>query len=379
MNIIETIDATIKEYLNKQNLLYEYSDKIKNQLINKFKKENPNLVLNNISYYIERFAELKNSPKIKEKNIFKYSWKELENIVDSQKIIKKNKPIVDGKPVYNNNGMRIYAGDTEEGCVKYGSGYSWCISSRGEGNMYDYYRYGHNVSIYFVFDDNRTSERDENNNFVDPFHSIVVMVNELDEDDYEYVVTLADNDGEETFYSFNALTKVFPKLEGLKKIFKTQKPIESEKNRYEIKKDFEEKISKLQRKYYDIIGDDTINVDYFGMDVEIIDNLLNGKIKPIKFIVKLDDDYDHDDDSSTIHQIHFIGRDGLTYDKAKKSLYDNLKELFPNTFSIEKDNIYNLVDITEKRIDLLNQRELLIKARELMLEYRNKLNKVNIK
>jgi len=69
--------------LQNENILNEYSNKIINQLVNKFKQEKPNLEIEIIKMYIDRFSQIKNNPKISKKDITKYNWEELETIINS--------------------------------------------------------------------------------------------------------------------------------------------------------------------------------------------------------------------------------------------------------------------------------------------------------
>lgn len=52
-------------------LLLEYSKRIRKQLINKFKKENPHLEDDMINAYLDRFKEIKSN--VDEPDIMKYS------------------------------------------------------------------------------------------------------------------------------------------------------------------------------------------------------------------------------------------------------------------------------------------------------------------
>jgi len=64
-------------------ILREYNEKLLNQIIKKFQEEAPGLDTNIIRIYINRFVQIKNSPNVTEKDITKYTWKQLETVVDS--------------------------------------------------------------------------------------------------------------------------------------------------------------------------------------------------------------------------------------------------------------------------------------------------------
>jgi hypothetical protein len=234
-------------------ILREYNEKLLNQIIKKFQEEAPGLDTNIIRIYINRFVQIKNSPNVTEKDITKYTWKQLETVVDSNqpKRIKAGK-INDGEPggdsnlVYNENGLRIYVGKTKNACIKYGNGYSFCISSRGEENMYTYYRYDLVGTPYFIFDDTKTSEQNDNRDFIDPDHLLVLFVHEptYKGGDFWYTITTADNKGEEEYDIFNKIQYEYPRLKGLKELFQ---PVEMDPK--------EKKILELNKKYNSLLVD----------------------------------------------------------------------------------------------------------------------------
>ena len=53
--------------------------------------------------------------------------------------------------IENNDEILILKGDDEHKCVKYGKGYSFCISRGGGGNMYGNYRLSKASTFYFIF------------------------------------------------------------------------------------------------------------------------------------------------------------------------------------------------------------------------------------
>ena len=260
--------------------LKEYSNKLVNDLTTKFKQEKPNLGTDIIQSYINRFAQIKDSPRVTEKDITKYNWKDLETTVDANqpKRIKAGK-INDGEPskdanlVYNQNGLRIYAGKTKNACIKYGNGYPFCISARGEDNMYNDYRYEQEGTPYFVFDDTKSSERDENGNFKDITHLLVIFVYknpELDDDyyfndehilsSYYYTVTTANNPGEDRYGDFPSVESDYPELKGLENIFKPVESDPKEKAENNLKTKYNKALDKLTRHYYEELASDD---DYY--------------------------------------------------------------------------------------------------------------------
>ena len=126
------------------NLLNEYGQSLIETLTQKFQQEEPGLTPTIIRNYIDRFERIKNN--LQEKDITKYSWKDLENAVDGYQPKQRIKAgtldptVTDANLLYNQNNVRIYLGKDKKSCIRYGNGYSFCISARGKDNMYGHYR-----------------------------------------------------------------------------------------------------------------------------------------------------------------------------------------------------------------------------------------------
>jgi cytidyltransferase-like protein len=297
--------------------LKEYSQGTINDLVTKFKQEKPNLGTDIIKAYINRFDQIKSKPEVTNKDITTYVWKDLETIVDSNqpKRIKAGK-INDGEPskdanlVYNQNKLRIYVGKTKNACIKYGNGYSFCISARGDNNLYHDYRYEQGGTPYFVFDDTKTSEQDENGKFIDPTHLLVVFIHEYPElaDDYNddeetsyirynepevhYTVTTADNPGEDRYEDFQSLESDYPELKGLKDIFKPVEVDPKEKAEYTLDRTYIGKLDYINGKY----RNNTYRFETIKDANKNIDDFINNKAEVYRFEGELkpgikDDDY----------------------------------------------------------------------------------------
>ena len=127
---------------------------------------------------------------------------------------------VDAKPIFSKEGIvDIYEGHSQQACIKYGSGYSFCISHPG-GTMYQSYRDSKASTFYFVFD--RTKDKS------DPLHIVVV-------DMTMYGVELTDSSnktgniseyGDETDEYFNYLKSLGVPVD---KIFKNKPKSDEEK------------------------------------------------------------------------------------------------------------------------------------------------------
>ena len=369
----------IKEEILK--VLNEYSAGTINQLVTKFQQKQPDLEADIIQSYIDRFSQIKDSPKVSEKDITKYSWEDLKNIVDlnPQKRIKAGK-INDGNPsenadlVYNKNGLRIYAGTTRKACIRYGNGYSFCISTRSQDTAYYDYRYGWGNTFYFVFDDTKTSERDKNGKFIDPEHLLVVTVfpNEDDGEIYNtYTVTTADNptDGNDYAKDFNDLEEDYPRLKGLKNTFQSVEGTNLKaKALYDLQKEYDEKLTQLtdkldktKTKYYEKFwGIEHIN--------KLIDDLITNKLHVYYFsaqLLKRNGQIIISPQSLNRHQI--AGNAQVAYEKfinhPNNPTYYNLKD--PDW------------DITYKDFNTDSEYMLYLKdIKQLVDEYRNKLLKL---
>jgi hypothetical protein len=273
-----------------------YSVGLINIMTEKFLHSNPDVDEDKIREYIKRFDEIKGSPNIKEKDITKYTWDQLVTVIvdNANKKIKAGKVTDDISKqdlVYKQNGLEIYKGDTSEGCIRYGNGYNFCISSRGEDNMYKVYRNEYNKGTpYFIFDKDLTNEPVEDRfdfTYKDPNHLIVLIVFHGENDGIEtpdgytfedgpnngasdiyYSLTLAGNKGTHYFSSYKSIVDKFPKLTQLKRLFQPLDITPKEKELNRLENQFESDLINLnvQYNYDDIISFTTIR------DIENEDN-----------------------------------------------------------------------------------------------------------
>ena len=148
---------------NWENGLNEaYAPSVMTKLIDKFKEEadDLNIEINDeqLKKYIERFDVLKNSPKIPEKDLFKYSLSQLIRLATSSKGA-ETPETADITPdvVYHNDDdtIIVYNGSKEDNCVNYGRGEKWCITRGSYGN----YRYseGRSYPTFYLAQNNNLS------------------------------------------------------------------------------------------------------------------------------------------------------------------------------------------------------------------------------
>jgi hypothetical protein len=118
-----------------------YSEGAIKAFIEQFREEADDLNINisedQLRKYIERFDTLKNSPKITEKDLSKWSLPKFIKLVTSSsgvEVEEERTPDV----VYQDGGVTIWNGNNDENCIRYGRGESWCIT-RGSwaGHRYD--------------------------------------------------------------------------------------------------------------------------------------------------------------------------------------------------------------------------------------------------
>jgi len=156
---------------NWKNKLNEaYSEKAVKGFVDKFKEEADDLNIqitdDQLKSYIERFDVLKNSPKITEKDLNKWTLSKLIRLVTSTKGAEETPEEAESTPdvVYNQDGLIIYNGSKEDNCLNYGRGESWCIT-RGSFGNYRYDTNRKNPTFYLVKDSN-LSDSDRKSFFV---------------------------------------------------------------------------------------------------------------------------------------------------------------------------------------------------------------------
>ena len=178
--------------------------------------------------------------KLQQRNAFldprNWTWEAFEQMLDA--LFPSQKKVEDGEEnlastnadkVYDKDGIEIYRGDEREKCISYNpvlpttkrQKYGWCVTTIGSF-MYDTYRFGDmSPTFYFVFDRSKTSSP-EHATFDDQWHAFVIQVSA---DKTKYVVTGADNRGDNRVEGWEGVAKVVPaetwaKIKNLKDYFK---------------------------------------------------------------------------------------------------------------------------------------------------------------
>ena len=156
---MRTIDKFILHVVHNLSPLNEYSQGEMNKLMAQFKDEADDLNIqisdDQLKAYIERFDALKNSPKVTDKDLRKYTLSKLIKLVTASKGVEEPEEEIDITPdvVYNENGLIIYNGSKAENCLNFGAGEKWCIT-RGSFGNYRYDSNRKNPTFYLVKDTN---------------------------------------------------------------------------------------------------------------------------------------------------------------------------------------------------------------------------------
>jgi hypothetical protein len=109
---------------------------------------------------------------IEKKDPFQYkTWIELTEVIHAAKAAVNNKKDfkkanIEGVAnaddiVADDDNVTIYRGDSQDRCVLYGRGYSFCISRPAGGNMFTNYRLGKESTFYFIFFKKKSPEEND--------------------------------------------------------------------------------------------------------------------------------------------------------------------------------------------------------------------------
>ena len=173
--------------------LNEYSDAEVKRLMDKFKEEADDLNIkitdDQLKKYIERFDQLKGSPKIEDKDLRRWPLSKLIKLVSSSEGADSDEEAERGPDViYSGNGYTVYSGGNEELCQRHRNDVPWCITRGSFGN----YRYNASrgyPSFYLI----------SNTNLPESNKLSFVAIQVRDEDENrKYVWTPRDNSPNES-------------------------------------------------------------------------------------------------------------------------------------------------------------------------------------
>jgi hypothetical protein len=214
------IDKFILHIVHNLFPLNEYSQGEMKFLMDKFKEEAEDLNVQisdeQLKKYIERFDQLKNNPKVTEKDLRKYSLSKLIQLVTASpgaELPKEEEPEDDTPDVvYSDNGITIWNGAKQGNCITYGAsqklpgGRKWCITEPG-GSYWGTYRYGSSYGY-------PTFYLAKNDNLPDSNKLSFVSLQVLDDGNYKFT-NRANNPGMEGPFSWEELNRRVPWLSNI--------------------------------------------------------------------------------------------------------------------------------------------------------------------
>lgn len=201
--------------------LFEISDKIKQTLRAKFKQQNDLLSDDQINYYLDKWDRYAKNFPVDKRDITRLSFDEIEQLIDnavSRAQLKgrgqqKTKQPEESKAIYKDNNLIINQGNTKERCIKYGDGFSFCISRNDSSNLFFSYRMRANEPVFYFVRDLQREKENPN----DIWRFIVIQVDKNN----NYTVTTADNPGDKPM-TWETIIQHQPKLTNLRHLFKSQ-------------------------------------------------------------------------------------------------------------------------------------------------------------
>jgi hypothetical protein len=201
---MRAIDKFILHVVHNIFPLNEYSEGELKRLMAQFREEADDLNINisddTLKTYINRFDTIKNSPKIQEKDLRKYSLSKLIKLVTSSAGAEAPDDEEDQTPdvVYQDGGITVWNGSKENNCINYGRGEKWCITRGSFGN----YRYDASKGYPTFYLAKNTNISDS-----DKLSFVAIQVRDTDDENKKYVYTNRQNSPYESSpMSFSKLT-----------------------------------------------------------------------------------------------------------------------------------------------------------------------------
>ncbi len=179
--------------------------------------------------------------KIEKKDPFQYkTWIELTEVIHAAKAAseqKKDFKKADVESAANaddivadDENVTIYRGDSQNKCVLYGRGYSFCISRPAGGNMFSNYRLGKESTFYFIFFKKKPPQENDH-----------IMV--LDHTKHGYEWTFKNNNTQRVEGGWDEIVASYPELAKYKELLSNKKLTEEERIFAEKLREFSEQPS----------------------------------------------------------------------------------------------------------------------------------------
>ncbi len=186
-----------------------YAPAVRQKLLDKFKQEaddlNQDISDEQLGKWIDRFDQIKNSPKITEKDLFKYTFGQLRKLITTAPgadVEEKENDTPD--VVYHEGNIIIWNGSKEGNCVTYGRGERWCIT-RGSFSNYRYSKDRGYPVFYLAKNESLPSSN--------PLSFVAIQVRDTPNDNEKYVYTNRINSPYESKpMSFSSLLSEIPWL-----------------------------------------------------------------------------------------------------------------------------------------------------------------------
>lgn len=211
---------SFKEFFNLV-ILNEFSEGAIKKIIAKFQNDASE---QEIRREVADFEKYKNG--IEKKDPFQYkSWIEFTEAIHGAKgkaQFKSKKPVEQDITanqddiIADDENVTIYKGDTQEKCVMYGQGYTFCIARRAGGNMFDNYRTKKESTFYFIYFKKKPK--------TDTDH---IMVLDHTRDGYEW--TFADNNTQPVQGGWDEIISEYPEIAKYKNVLVNKKLTEEER------------------------------------------------------------------------------------------------------------------------------------------------------
>jgi hypothetical protein len=183
---MKPIDKFILHAVHNLFPLNEYSEGELKRLMAQFKEEADDLNIDitdeQLKSYIQRFDALKNSPKITEKDLRKYTLSKLIKLVTASAGADAAEEKIDDTPdvVYHEEPYIIWNGSKEGNCIRYGQGEKWCIT-RGSFSNYRYSS-GRYYPVFYLAKNNSLSDSNK-------LSFVAIQVRNTNNDRERYVYT----------------------------------------------------------------------------------------------------------------------------------------------------------------------------------------------
>ena len=209
-----------------QDIILEFSEGAIRKIVQKFSNEASE---DEIRREVQDFEKYKQG--LQKKDPFQYkSWIEFTEAIHAAKgkAEFKKKKIPDESQITSTDDIiaddekvTIYKGDSQDKCVMYGRGYTFCISRPSAGNMFTSYRLSKNSTFYFIYFKNKPKTENDH-----------IMV--LDHTVKGYEWTFADNNTQKVKGGWNEIVKKYPELKKYKKLL-VNKSLDNEESSSIIK------------------------------------------------------------------------------------------------------------------------------------------------